>query len=51
MPLFYDTWPFSAMANGQIKGAGNAGNSYIKHHQGVGYLNMAIAQATGILYQ
>ena len=24
MPLFYDTWPLSAMANGQIKGAGNA---------------------------
>ena len=28
MPLFYDTWPLSAMANGQIKGAGNALDSY-----------------------
>ena len=28
MPLFYGTWPLSAMANGQIKGAGNALDSY-----------------------
>ena len=35
MPLFYDTWPLSAMANGQIKDVGNAGNDRVNCYQTV----------------